>query len=461
MSGAPDPHARRRTPLPSLRPTLAQLEAARELAQAPSGRLGRGAQLLLFAHSPAGTQVEGNAGHGLSLHSRHGELLLDLSESGESGVADELGGWAGANVELAPGSYRLRAAGGPEGATELMLTVAASHHTQVFVPRRMDARSGGSPLLQGALVLQGELGCGFDPRGPELDLTARITSALARPQRQEWRLLSEVFRAAQRSPFLALYGAHALLELVRTDGMGRAPETLALLEEALVRCLEQLGPLPDVLAVLLGLRLADALDPRSLRRMERVRTLASPSELRVWERPEGWTAPPMLFGSWRVVVESCIQSPRLVRSGSLLDQVAESVLAEGPWLLWRVSGRPARVELVPEHHPAGALAARAALDSSLRTHLREGADLAQLEAHLQPSRLERRLLVHLVQHRSAQLPLEAYLGDGPLIRALGAPWVTAQRTVSGLSRKLEARAQPGAVLGARRDRSAVYGAFGL
>ena len=236
---------------------------------------------------------------------------------------------------------------------------------------------------------------------------------------------------------LVLYGAHALLELIRTEGKERAEDSLALLGEALVRCLEQLGPLPDVLAVLLGLRLQDALDPRALRRMEQVRGLASPSEVRVWERPEGWTAPPMLYASWRVVVESCIQSPRLVRSGSLLDQLAEQVLHDGPWLSWRVSARPARVELVPEHHPAGALEARAALASQLREHLREGTDLAGFEDRLQPSRLERRLLRHLIQYRSGQLPAEEYLADGPLIRELGVPWVTAQRAVASLSRKLE------------------------
>ena len=434
MIGAPDPStARRRTPVPSLKPTLPQLEAAGETSRSADLQLGRGAQLLLFAHAPAGTQVEGHAGAGLTLHSRHGEPLLDLEANAAS---DELGGWAGVNVELAPGSYRLRAAGGPEGATELMLTVAADHHTHVLVPRRMDARFGSAPLLQGALVLMGEMDRGFDHRRPDMDLAWRITSTLGRAQRHEWKLIAEVFRASVDSPLLALYGAHALLELIRTEGKERAGDTLSLLEEALVRCLERLGPLPDVLAVLLGLRLQGALEPRALRRMEQVRSLASASEVRVWERPEGWTAPPMLYPSWRVVVESCIQSPRLVRSGSLLDQLAELVLPDGPWLSWRVAARPARVELVPEHHPAGALSTRAALASRVREQLREGSDLAAFEESLQPSRLEQRLLRHLVQHRAGAIPAEEYLGDGPLIRALGVPWVTAQRTVSSLARKL-------------------------
>lgn len=436
MSGAPDPSTRRRTPVPSLRPTLAQLEAARELSKAPGERIGRGAQLLLFAHAPAGTQVEGHAGAGITLHTRSGEPILDLAENGAS---DELGSWAGVNLELPPGSYRLRAAGGPDGATEMMLTVAADHQTHVLVPRRMDARFGSAPLLQGALVLLGEVGRGFDHRRPEMDLAWRITSALGRAQRHDWRLISEVFRASADSPLLALYGAHALLELIRTEGKERAEDTLALLEEALVRCLERLGALPDVVAVLLGLRLQDALDARALRRMEQVRSLASPSELRVWERPEGWTAPPMLHPSWRVVVESCIQSPRLVRSGSLLDQLAELVLPDGPWLSWRVAARTARVELVPEHHPAGALSARAALASQVRDRLCEGTDLAAFEEQLRPSRMEQRLLRHLVQYRSGSVPAEEYLGDGPLIRALGVPWVTAQRAVGSLGRKLSPR----------------------
>jgi hypothetical protein len=264
-----------------------------------------------------------------------------------------------------------------------------------------------------------------------------MISALGRPQRQDWKTISEVFRASLDSPLLALYGAHALLELLRTDGKERAEDTLALLEEALIRCLERLGPLPDVLAVLMGLRLQDALDPRMLRRMEQASGLAGPSEVRVWERPEGWTAPPMLYASWRVVVESCIQSPRLVRSGSLLDQVAEQVLPDGPWLSWRVSARPARVELIPEHHPAGAMGVRSALASQIREGLPEGTDLLGFEDRLQPSRLERRLLRHLVQHRAGHVPAEEYLGDGPLIRELGVPWVTAQRAVASLSRKLE------------------------
>jgi hypothetical protein len=442
MSGATDPFARRRTPIPSLRPTVPQLEAARELSNGEGEALGRGARLLLFAHAPAGTQVEGHAGAGITLHTRSGEPILDLAQNG---LSDELGSWAGVNLELAPGSYRLRAAGGEEGPTELMLTVAADHHTHVLVPRRMDARSGSAPLLQGSLVLMGGLGHGFDHRRPELDLAWRITSALGRPQRYEWKLISEVFRASVDSPLLALYGAHALLELLRTEGKEHAEDTLALLEEALVRCLERLGPLPDVLAVLMGLRLQQALDPRALRRMEQVHTLASPSDVRIWERPEGWTAPPMLHASWRVVVESCIQSPRLVRSGSLLDQLAELVLPDGPWLSWRVAARPARVELVPEHHPAGALAARAALAAQVRDQLREGMDLAEFEERLHPSRLERRLLKHLVEYRAGNVPAEEYLGDGPLIRALGVPWVTAQRTVASLARKLgagEASARP-------------------
>ena len=172
--------------MPSLRPTLAQLETAGDLASGVMERLGRGAQLLLFAHGPAGTQVEGRAGAGLTLHSRHGELLLDLEQRG---AFDELGSWAGLNLEVAPGSYRLRATAGPEGASEMMLTAAPNHHTHVLVPRRTDARFGGAPFLQGAQVMLGELGRGFDHRRPELDLTARITSALGRPQRYEWKLI--------------------------------------------------------------------------------------------------------------------------------------------------------------------------------------------------------------------------------------------------------------------------------
>src|SRR3954462_7632447 len=216
MIGAPDPLAARRfTPPPTLRPTVAQVDAARDLSRDASDSLGRGAQLLLFAHAPAGTQVEGHAGTGLTLHSRHGESLLDLAENG---VSDELGSWAGLNLELAPGSYRLRAAGGPEGPTELMLTVAPDHHTHVLVPRRMDARYGGAAFLQGAQVLLGELGRGFDHQRPVLDLASRITAGLGRPQRHDWKLISEVFKASQDSPLLALYGAHALLELLRTEG---------------------------------------------------------------------------------------------------------------------------------------------------------------------------------------------------------------------------------------------------
>jgi hypothetical protein len=45
-----------------------------------------------------------------------------------------------------------------------------------------------------------------------------------------------------------------------------------------------------------------------------------------------------------------------------------------------------------------------------------------------------------LQYRSGSVPAEEYLGDGPLIRALGVPWVTAQRAVGSLSRKLAPRA---------------------
>jgi hypothetical protein len=81
---------------------------------------------------------------------------------------------------------------------------------------------------------------------------------------------------------------------------------------------------------------------------------------------------------------------------------------------------------------------------------------------LRPTPLEQRLLVHLVQHRSGHVPAEAYLGDGPLIRALGVPWVTAQRTVTGLARKLASPSRPARRVGSpARALAHGQGAFGL
>lgn len=417
---------------------MEQMDAARALATAPSDEVGRGAQLLLFTHAPEA--IDHHPGQGLTLHSRHGEQLLDLAERGAAG---EEARWAGVNVEVAPGHYRLRAGGGLSGASELMLTVVAGHHTQVLIPRRPISRGGG-PWLQGVQVYLADMGQGFTPDRPDVELTARVTAFLADPPGPDWKLVSEVFQASQQSPLLALYGAHVLLEALRLEGPKRAPDVVALLEVALVRCVERLGPIPDVLAAILGMRWLSALDPDALELIEKASALANPAELHVWEKPEGWIAPPMLHSSWRFVVDSSIQSPRLVRSGSLLDQLAEAVLQEGPYLAWRISERPARVELVDET-ASGTNAAKEALAEELRRFAGDAQIVAELESRLQLSRLERRLLSHLATQPAETLTPALALADEPLIRALVVPWVTAQRTVGGLLKKLSA---------ARRDTTA-------
>lgn len=428
--------------LGQLRP--AQAGGARELSLAPgSSFLGEGGGLFLFAHSvrPAGTTVEGMLGEGISVHSRHGQRMVEL---GRDGVWDELEGYAGVALQVPPGHYRVRVGGDEAAVAEHMVTVVAGYQTQVFLPLRLDGRfARGGARLQGIRTVMAELGAGFDPVRPDLRLAEACTNALTRPWANEWRLVSEVFKASDTDPLLALYGAHLLLEMLRAEGREQGADALALLEEAVVRCLERLGPVPDVVALVLGLRMQGALGPALLERLEAASAggaALGTGSVQVWERPEGWTSLPMLYASWRLLVQSTIATPRLVRSGSLLDQLAEAIIPEGPWLSWRVAQRPARVELVDEYRE-GAMARRVALAEQVDLRVRAGADLPSLDRELSLQRLERSLLLHVVQHRAGRIPAGAYLGDAQLIRALGVPWVTAQRTVTTLARKLETSAR--------------------
>jgi hypothetical protein len=67
---------------------------------------------------------------------------------------------------------------------------------------------------------------------------------------------------------------------------------------------------------------------------------------------------------------------------------------------------------------------------------RAGIDLSVLGRHVPDGTLERRLLLHLVEQQSADVAADLSLSDETLVHVLEVPWVSAQRAVCTLLRKL-------------------------
>jgi hypothetical protein len=332
-----------------------QYEAS-QLSRQVHQRLGGGGQLFIFIRdiNPGG---KGSPASGLTLHDIRGRMLADCGKQalGKDLWAPEQAKWAGANIELDPGEYRLRLQR-KEGNLEQILTVSNGWQTQIFLVRDWNEKHRRRkkkkrpriqlPDLSKSTVLIAPMGAGFDPNRNERDLAL---TELARQGLTNGRTvlrandLRQMLEGKFENPMLGIYGVHLLLRavspkhtlfrsseppddqmirqmqiLLGTPSDGTAgPQTLQAFMEFLTIVINNLENL-----------LGDHPDIRALR-------LARDSLAGERSATAPFSVPPMLYRSWMIVVEASATDPALVPSGSLSDRIANRLWGTGPCLTWK------------------------------------------------------------------------------------------------------------------------------
>lgn len=242
-----------------------------------------------------------------SLHDLHGNQILHLGE----GVVDQQWGFACVNVELDPGTYRLRVNGLSAGTYEMFVTLSPGWQTQIFQEIEQFETTQGpvrSPSLRNATVIMARMGAGFDPSRPDLRLTEQARAGLVNGRRiLDESMIQQLFNLERENPLLGIYAAHLLLP-DRTPG--RRPPRI------LVKVLDYLDHLipghPDVQALRIGIS--------SKQRIQDV-------ELHT---------PPMIRTGWDLVIAASRTRSEIVPCGSIADQVAPNLVDARPWLIFKV-----------------------------------------------------------------------------------------------------------------------------
>jgi hypothetical protein len=290
-----------------------QLDAATMISGKVTRSLGTGGELMVFVRD-RDLRARTSPAHGLTLLGRDDETIGEIERDGERAAEHdaEHPPWAGCTYELPAGSYRLRGPADAGHSVEQLVYVSPGWQTQVFLQRR--SSRAGRPRranLADASVLMGPVGKPFDPEDDSLR-----SAELARQGLRDYRtvvptstLEALVFKKRD-NPMLAIYGAHLLLREKRPNR--------ELIKTVADNLLDLIGPHPDVRALYVWLK-------------EPVAAGA-------------FSEPPMLKSSWSLVVAGSARHPELVPRGSRSANVAERVLAAGPWLRWRTEGAARKLD---------------------------------------------------------------------------------------------------------------------
>lgn len=308
------------SPVPLANTRLAQAEhlAAAETTSQDGQvhvQLGSGSQLFVFTRDAEVVGLDHPA-TGLTLHDIEGQLLVHLRREGVGGAAGRKA-WAACHISLAPGAYRLRVDAGLEGVFEQIVVTCAGWQTQVFLLRTRFGVRDTTPVrpdLSNASILLERQGRGFQARDPEVRLTELTRLALSVRQPYLSHIIDlnhHLLKKTSDHPMLGLLIAHSWLLNHASEHTWIGAHRRRLL--ALALYLQRLIPNhPDVDA----LRLELGLEP-----------------------PETftgrYTSPPMLRGSWSLIVERTKTHPALIPAQSLSSRIARDLWGNSPWLIWQ------------------------------------------------------------------------------------------------------------------------------
>ena len=396
-------------PFQSAAPILAT-RTSHEYHSKPAARLSRqvmatfgfGARLFVFLREQDPKESDDFEPSAVSLHDLKGDLIANLSD----GVMDPKALYAGLNLELNPGNYRVRVDTSSLGSYEIFVVLVHNWQTQVFLTRERFYSEGQHvrfPSLRQATILMARSTRGFDPGWDDDRLTelARIGLNASRDviSREDMSLLlSEKFE----DPMLGLYAAHLLL------ARRRPPRQL--IKTVCGNLARLLGRNhPDLLALCLRY---GPIAPGAARRNDR---------------------PPMLSRSWELVVSASRRRAGIVPAKSMAGRIASNVLPSETWLIHRVSkGQPVKFE------DTSLASARREVDALLK----RGRDAIQ--ASLEMARfgqLELSVLEHgvleVVANSLDENPQQAASRVRRAINKLKAPSFSLAQSIQSLVHKLE------------------------
>lgn len=297
-------------------------EHARRLSQSSPLERGHGGELFVFVRDvPQGGPRF--LTKGLSLHRLDGEMLLKFDQVVEQSTVKDEARWAGRNIALDPGVYRLRLSLGRWKAVEMAVVVCPHWQSQVFLLRQGgESEVAGRTIvdLPGATQLM-VAGQGFEPvshvrrgrvdaieAGEDLRLAELARQALAHDRRGiHTRDLQMMLDGKWQDPLLGIFGVHLLL---------MRPEPDLVLAERVVQRLRD--------SILLGFRHPDV----EVLAIEIARRRGAPIDVLSFD------APPLLRRSWRMLVQATAEQPSLIPPGALTARVADRLWGAGAWLIW-------------------------------------------------------------------------------------------------------------------------------
>lgn len=300
------------------------VKGARDTSGSVHDRPGTGCELFVFIRNLDGPW----AISGVSIRDSEGHLISDF----ERGDADPEEGWAAINLEVDPGTYRLRVETEPLGVYEMFVVACPDWQSQVFINvqelREREARVH-RPGLRSASILMSRRGLGFRPDSPDARLAdlARLGLQGGRNVISKSELAS-MLAGKFENPMLGLYAGHLLLREHRPDR--------ALLADVCRNLDRLIGPHPDTRAL--------ALETPGARKAS-----------------DEFAIPPMLRGGWNLVVKASRRRRGLVVKDSLMDRVSDGLIKGGVWVLWRL----------PAHELTRDGEVRAAVPSASRAEARD------------------------------------------------------------------------------------------
>ena len=281
-----------------------QSDPAMRLSRETHARLGNGAELFIFVRDPKEGGLA-RPGDFVSLRDLTGNLVFDM----KAAQCDQSERWAGVNLEVDPGTYRLRVESSTLGSYEIFLVAAPNWQTRAFLI--VDDIVEGKervrrPRLLSASVSMSERGFGFSPENPTERLTELALRGLEGGRSViAPRVLREMLASKFEDPMLGILGAHV-------EAQKPAPDR-NLIVAVCKRLREMIGDHPDVRAL----------------ELQAAKKRSGPPA-------RAFASPPMLYSSWQLIARATQEFPDLVPTGSLTDRVSDGIVPRGPWLLWRV-----------------------------------------------------------------------------------------------------------------------------
>ena len=276
---------------------------AQGLSRQPQHALGEGAGLFIFVREEE-EQFSYHPPH-ISVHSLDGQQIASF-EQAEHNLQWR---WSALNLELSPGTYRIRVTSEHIGTYEIFITAAQDWQTQVFLvvePFWFAGQSVRAPSLKTSSILMARPYQGFDA----FQYTTRINE-LARLALEQGRqvisksLMNELLCEKFEDPMLGIIAAHMLLKKPKPNWR--------LLNTVCGNLNMMLGEHPDVQALNI------AMGKHAQQKVDTV------------------NRPPTLRNSWEYIVKATKRRASLVERDSLLAQIAHEIVNGGPWLIHRVS----------------------------------------------------------------------------------------------------------------------------